>query len=144
MRGLPQSTCPGENQTPGGLQESMVSPKGCKGKKEEMGENSFPPSLCCGVAWPSQHKHSKLTKQTQLPCCCHGPQTSASSSAPTTPAAGGLASCPPAPVLPQLSFHCTPHREVEFSSPYLFALSKVSTFFQSSLFSVVYVSTLWE
>lgn len=131
-----------------GYGEGSVSQKGCREKEEEMGENSLPaslPSLRRGLAVPTQT--FQLANQTQLPRCCHGLKTSTSPRGARPARSWGAAflsspSCPSAP-LASLPLH-TSHMEVRFSPSYLFAFSKVSTFFQSSLFSVVYVSTLWE
>lgn len=157
MRGLPQCSCSEDSQRPGGQWGGQHEPKRAAGRRRKRCEKrnapslppALPPSPHCSAAWPSQHKHSRLANQTQLPCCCHGLKTSALMSS-TRPARiwGSLpfSSCPPAPVLPWLPLLPTslyPQR-VRSSPSYLFAFSKVSTFFQSSLFSVVYVSTLWE
>lgn len=130
-----------------GMEKAPRAQKDCREKDEEIWETCLPSLPLLWSVLASQHKHSRLANQTQLPHCCHGLKTSTSPSS-TRPGAGGacfsllvpLLQCSRLPFLPTLPY---PQR-VKSSSSYLFAFSKVSTFFQSSLFSVVYVSTLWE
>lgn len=97
------------------------------------------------VAWPGR-PNTNIPGSLSKPSClaaAMGPRPVPHRAHPPHQQLGAdfLPSCPSASSV-SLLLHT--HREVRFSSPYLFALSKVSTFFQSSLFSVVYVSTLWE
>lgn len=95
-----------------------MSPKDCTEKDKKIWETCLPslPSLWSVLA--SQHKHSRLANQTQLPHCCHGLKTSTSPSS-TRPGAGAaflfLSLCSSTPDFPSYP-PCPTHRGSSLAS----------------------------